>query len=160
MYKEIDGDLIELAIACEFDVIAHGCNCHCAMNSGIAVEMKRHFHCDEFPLENFETSGNINKLGQIDYQLKYIKPVKFPEYKYPLIVVNAYTQYRWDRFAKPIDYEALTLCMRKMNHVFGGNHIGLPKIGAGLAGGDWEVIKQIIQKELKDCDVTVVIYNK
>lgn len=29
-----------------------------------------------------------------------------------------------------------------------------------LAGGDWDKIKTIIQQELKDCDVTVVIYNK
>ena len=49
--------------------------------------------------------------------------------------------------------------MRKMNHVFKGKHIGLPQIGAGLAGGDWNRIKNIIQTELTDCKVTVVIYN-
>jgi O-acetyl-ADP-ribose deacetylase (regulator of RNase III) len=69
MYKEIKGDLIELALAGEFDVIAHGCNCHCAMNRGIAVAMKEHFHCDEFSLENKQQSGNINKLGQIDWRV-------------------------------------------------------------------------------------------
>lgn len=58
---------------------------------------------------------------------------------------------------KPIDYEALTLCMRKMNITFRGKRIGLPKIGAGLAGGDWNKIKNIIKTELKDCKVTVVI---
>jgi O-acetyl-ADP-ribose deacetylase (regulator of RNase III) len=36
----------------------------------------------------------------------------------------------------------------------------MPKIGAGLAGGDWNRIKKIIQTELKDCKVTIVIYNK
>ena len=41
--------------------------------------------------------------------------------------------------------------------MFSGKHIGLPKIGAGLAGGDWNIIKKIIQTELKDCKVTVVI---
>ena len=46
-----------------------------------------------------------------------------------------------------------------MNYRFKGKHIGLPKIGAGLAGGDWERIKGIIQKELKDCEVTIVIYD-
>jgi len=39
-------------------------------------------------------------------------------------------------------------------------HIGLPKIGAGLAGGDWNRIKEIIKTELTDCKVTVVIYDK
>lgn len=156
-YKEIEGDLIQLALAGEFDVITHGCNCHCAMNAGIAVAMKQHFQCDTFPLENTHRSGDINKLGQIDWMAK---PLGFIFHHKPLFVVNAYTQFRWDRFQKPIDYEALTLCMRKINHIFRGHHIGLPQIGAGLAGGDWNIIKQIIQKELKDCDVTVVIYKK
>jgi len=35
----------------------------------------------------------------------------------------------------------------------------IKKIGAGLAGGDWNRIKVIIQTELKDMDVTVVIYK-
>jgi O-acetyl-ADP-ribose deacetylase (regulator of RNase III) len=50
--------------------------------------------------------------------------------------------------------------MRKINSIFSGKHIGLPQIGAGLAGGDWNKIKKIIQDELKDCKVTIVIYKK
>lgn len=50
--------------------------------------------------------------------------------------------------------------MRKINHIFKGQHVGLPQIGCGLAGGDWNRVKTIIQNELKDCFVTVVIYNK
>jgi len=61
---------------------------------------------------------------------------------------------------KPFDYEALTLCMRKINHQYKGNKIGLPLIGAGLAGGDWNVIEKIIEKELKDMDVTIVKFKK
>lgn len=38
--------------------------------------------------------------------------------------------------------------------------IGLPQIGCGLAGGDWNKVKEIIKKELKDCFVTVVIYKE
>jgi O-acetyl-ADP-ribose deacetylase (regulator of RNase III) len=49
--------------------------------------------------------------------------------------------------------------MRKMNTIFKGLHIGLPQIGAGLAGGDWNRIKEIIIQELIDCRVTVVIFN-
>ena len=124
--------------------------------------------------------GNINKLGTIDYQHQYLwfkhpmakdglavpmnhKTLGQPDVK-DIIVVNSYTQYSYgvnhtDGVSKPLDYEALTLCMRKINHIFKGKHIGLPQIGAGLAGGDWNRIKQIIQTELKDCEVTVVIYK-
>jgi O-acetyl-ADP-ribose deacetylase (regulator of RNase III) len=50
--------------------------------------------------------------------------------------------------------------MRKLNMVFKGKHIGMPKIGSGLAGGNWERIKEIIHNNITDCKVTVVIYNR
>ena len=163
MYKEIKGDLIELALKGEFDVIAHGCNCFCTMGAGIAVAMKNTFGCDTFDQEMPGLKGDVNKLGNIDYEEKEID---FPDNSYQVIyVVNAYTQYHYgknhaDGKTNPIDYEALTLCMRKINHTFKGKDIGLPQIGAGLAGGDWNKIKSIIQRELVDCNVTIVIYNK
>lgn len=167
-YIEVQGNLITLALEGKFDVIAHGCNCLSNMGAGLAPHMAKTFGCDKFPLEN--KGADINKLGCIDYRTFVISKhciwdsaldenVK----EDPLLtVVNAYTQYRYGRNHKdgdklPVDYEAITLCMRKMNNVFRGKHIGLPKIGAGLAGGDWNRIKRIIQTELKDCKVTVVI---
>ena len=194
-YTEIKGDLIELAKQGKFDVIAHGCNCFCTMGAGIAVPMKVAFGCDKFRLELLKeyrydeesgqeyevktnNKGNINKLGSIDYEHKYLwfkhpmlkdgeasiamnhKTVGQENVK-DLIVVNAYTQYHYShKFGPPVDYEAITLCMRKMNHVFKGKHIGLPAIGCGLAGGDFKIVSEIIKKELKDCEVTVVIYDK
>lgn len=176
MYQEINGNLIDLANESRFDVIAHGCNCFCTMGAGIAPQMARAFSADTFRLEDSEYKGDITKLGTIDWAHTYIgkddrkvynravvKPWEDAGYK-KLVIVNAYTQYHYGRnhvdgVSTPIDYEALTLCMRKINHVFKGKHIGLPKIGAGLAGGDWERIKNIIQTEFVDCDVTIVIFK-
>lgn len=155
-YQELDGDLITLAKEGKFDVIAHGCNCHSTMGAGIAPQMAKAFGCDKFWMERLGTT--ITKLGNIDYQHFLIEEKE-------LAVVNAYTQYNYGRNhtdgdAKPLNYEALTLCMKKINLIFSGKHIGLPKIGAGLAGGDWDLIKAIIQRELRDCQVTVVNYKK
>ena len=50
-------------------------------------------------------------------------------------------------------------CLRKVNFKFPRKTVGLPKIGAGLAGGDWIVIKNIIEDELKDLNVTIVEYK-
>ena len=153
-YREIKGNLIELALAGEFDVIAHGCNCFCTMGAGIAVQMAKTFGCDKFNKESDLFKGNINKLGTIDFQKHN-----------DLYVVNAYTQYMYGRNhvdgdIEPLDYDALTLCLRKMNHIFKDRHIGLPQIGCGLAGGDWHIVQEIIKEELVDCNVTVVIYDK
>lgn len=156
-YNEISGDLIALAKQGTFDVIAHGCNCFCRMKRGLAPQMAEAFGCDKFPLEAPIYAGDIRKLGCTDN--KTIEIQTEDGFHKDLIVINAYTQYQWGTELKPFDYEAFTLCMRKINHEFKGTHIGLPQIGSHLAGGDWEKIKEIIQKELKDCKVTIVIYN-
>ena len=44
------------------------------------------------------------------------------------------------------------------NDHFVGMRIGLPKIGFGLAGGDWQRISLIIEEELGTQDVTIVEY--
>lgn len=169
MYHELTGNLITLAKKGDFDVIAHGCNCHCSMGAGIAPQMAEEFSADKFPLESPLWAGDINKLGQIDYM--WVDPSNKASRRrestaeHTLAVVNAYTQYGFgknhkDGKAIPLDYEALLLCMRKMNHVFKGKKIGLPQIGCGLAGGEWVIVKDIIKDELShDCDVTVVIYD-
>ena len=146
-YQEISGDLIDLAKQKNFDVIAHGCNCFCAMGAGIAPQMADAFGCDKFPMEDSKYSGLESKLGTIDY-----KTVN------DIIVVNAYTQYGFG--GRPFDYSAFAQIVDTMNKEFKGKHIGLPKIGAGLAGGSWPVIKSIIHEGLKDCKVTVVNYKK
>lgn len=171
MIKEIKGNLITLALAGEFDVIVHGCNCHSTMGAGIAPQMAKEFGCDRFEMEIW--GPTIEKLGNIDYQTFALgkhavysladldNKAGDPE----LAVVNAYTQFNYGRNhtdgeLRPLDYEALTICMRKINKVFTGKHIGLPQIGAGLAGGNWNHILNIIQTELRDCEVTIVYYDK
>lgn len=199
MYQEVEGNLISLAKLGTFDVIAHGCNCFCTMGAGIAPQMADHFGADEFISEDeFRFRGDINKLGQIEWEGRYQddwkgEDMNIPHFDidadYDVIVVNAYTQYGMGKnhatgTAVPLDLDALTLCLRKMNRIFKGRHIGLPQIGCGLAGGIWDYtqvpndntseyinmfydhsnskvydVKTIIQRELKDCDVTVVIYK-
>lgn len=168
-YKEITGNLITLALEGEFDVIAHGCNSFCNMGAGIAPQMAKAFGADRFPMEDDKYKGKINKLGCIDYKGFEIVDGKANlllngSDNVDLYVVNMYSQYHYGRnhsdgVTMPIDYEALTLGLRKMNHEFKGKHIGLPLIGCGLAGGDWDVVKVMFQNELKDCKVTVVHYD-
>lgn len=153
MFKEITGNLVELALEKEFDVIAQGCNCFCRMRSGIAKAI-----VDKFPaaerVDNETIAGDIRKLGNytIGTHFKYKKPV--------VKIINCYTQYRYDRDKQVADYDAITLCMRKINHQFKGQSIGLPLIGCGLAGGNWDIVKEIFKKELTDLDVTIVHFKE
>jgi O-acetyl-ADP-ribose deacetylase (regulator of RNase III) len=170
MIIETEGDLIEMALEGRFDVIAHGCNCMCAMKRGIAIEMAKNFLCDRYPLEGRGYKGDINKLGQIEFGLTGVNRsvpggMVYPYFKgtlptgfKKLIVVNCYTQYNFstEEDPKPLDMMALALCLKKLNHAFKGSHIGLPRIGAGLAGGRWDQILPLIKISLTDCDVTIV----
>lgn len=164
-YREIKGNLITLALQKNFDVITHGCNCQSAMKSGIAPDMAKNFYCDKYEMELY--GPDINKLGNIDYEYIVLgenSTWRLNDYKnnnddFELIVINSYTQYDTKNYKTVVnlDYEALTLCFRKINHLFKGMKIGLPGlIGCGLAGGDENTVKDIIKKELKDCYVTVV----
>jgi len=162
-YKEIDGDLIQLALTTNmFDVIGHGVNCFCRMKRGIAPQMDKVFGCGNgelYTLEHFTTQGDVNKLGQAQgypfFNLGGRSKI--------LVVYNLYTQYHWntpnEEYKIPLDYDAVRMCFRKLNHKHKGQTIGLPKIGCGLAGGDWITVKMIMFQELKDCDVIVVNYK-
>ena len=66
MIKYVDGDLIQLALDRNFDVIGHGCNCFCTMGAGIAPQMARAFWCNDptkYPWEGDEHKGDYRKLG-------------------------------------------------------------------------------------------------
>ncbi len=150
-FKKVTGDLFLLTDSGLFDAIAHGCNCLCNMGAGIAVPMKQRYGVDKFPMESFQFKGDFKKLGNIEGK-------KIGD----LMVFNCYTQYNYGRNhasgdKKPLDYEALTLCLRKLNQEMKGKRVGLPLIGGGLAGGDSFKIIEIMKEELKDCDVTLVL---
>lgn len=171
-YKEIEGDLFDGIFNEDYDVTVNGLNCFNSQGAGIVIPFKKHFQTDKFPME-LSGKGDINKLGQIDCKSFWISRGKafecvsgHPEIDSHVITIcNCYSQYHYgmnhtDGTDKPIDYEALTLCLRKVNHKFKGSRVGLPAIGAGLGGGDLNLIRLIIKKELKDCDATLVLFKK
>lgn len=176
MIKIIKGDLIELALNGDFDVIGHGCNCFSRMKRGIAPQMAAAFGCDEFRLEK-EIMYEWDKLGRIDFEGKRLYNLKLPAFiknsityaefeksEEILYIVNMYTQYHWEEkdpvYNIPLNYTALDLCLQKMDKVFAGKKIGIPWIGCGLAGGDKTKVESIIQYRLINCEVTIVEYNK
>lgn len=168
MFEQKQGDLIEMALRGEFDVITHGCNCYCNMGAGIAVKMKEVFGANHFKLEGSSYKGSYNKLGQIDYQRYVVQDghilpslqAEISGSPKQLYIVNSYTQYAPGipntQYGIPLDYDALRLCLRKINREFKGLHVGMPRIGCGLAKGDWKRVSGIITDELGDCRVTVV----
>jgi hypothetical protein len=85
-----------------------------------------------------------------------------------LVVVNAYTQFKYwkektDDPTKPlVSYLAVQDAFEAIKKQFGNKNyrFGIPKIGAGLALGDWGKISQIIEKEIEGEDLTLVEFIK
>jgi|TARA_R110000823_G_scaffold55246_12_gene135194 O-acetyl-ADP-ribose deacetylase (regulator of RNase III) len=142
--KNIEGNLVRDAK--NYDVIIQGCNCFCTQGAGIALTIKNKWP-QVYAADLETTKGDINKLGT--YTMCVV-----PE----TTVINAYTQYDY-KGKKPVDYDAIRSVMKSMKVDFAGKSFGIPLIGAGLAGGDWEVIEAIIAKELVDEDVTIVHFK-
>lgn len=146
----IQGDLLELAAAGHFDVIVHGCNCHHTMGAGIAKQIKARF--PEAYAADLATPKGSGKLGGIS-RADIVCGGRL------LTVVNAYTQDHWKGRGVKADYAAIRSAFGEIKRCFGGRRIAYPKIGAGLAGGDWAVIAAIIEEELAGETHTLVEFQ-
>lgn len=149
--KKIQGDLLKLAPAGEFDVIVHGCNCQCTMGAGIAKSIKSLFP-EAYEADCQTKKGDREKLGTISQASVVRDGIK-------LTIVNAYTQFQWRGPGVKADYNAIRSAMRAIKNEFTGQRIGYPLIGAGLAGGDWSIIEEIINEELVGENHTLVEYR-
>ena len=146
--KTISGDLIHLAKNGEFDLIVHGCNCFCTMGAGIAKGIKAAFPAG-FEADLETVRGDRAKLGTCTF-------AEINRSGTPLVVVNAYTQFDYRGSGPKVDYDAVRSCFLWIKEQHSRKRIGPPKIGAGLAGGDWARIAGIIEEELAGEDVTLV----
>ena len=166
--KSVSGDLICLANEGYFNVIIHGCNCFNEMGKGIACQIK-----DNYP-EAYEADckticGDKNKLGTYSVATTpgcltnpattpgcLTNPATTPGC---LTIINAYTQYKY-KGRNNIDYDAVRTVFRKIAEDFPDSRIGIPKIGAGMAGGKWSLLQDIIMKETDHLDITLVKFKK
>ena len=149
MVKYVNGCLIKMAQEGCFDVICHSCNCFVNMGSGIAPQIKKAFP-EAYEVDCETKIGDESKLGTITYTKNS-----------PVTIVNIYGQFGYGnrKFGKPdIDYEALRSGLQLMKDKFSGKKFGLPKIGSGLASGNWNIIEKIIEDVFRGEYVTIVNY--
>jgi O-acetyl-ADP-ribose deacetylase (regulator of RNase III) len=148
--KTVQGDLLALALRGQFDIVVHGCNCMTQMGKGIAKSIKEQFP-EAHEADRRTSKGDRSKLGTIT-------TAEIVQGDRRFIVVNAYTQFDYRPPGPNIDYDAIRSAMQEVKRRFAGKRIGYPKIGAGLAGGDWSRIAPIIDEELAGEDHTLVEY--
>ena len=145
--NKVVGDLIKVVKQNPGSVLVHGCNCFHTMQAGVALEVKR-----SFP-----------EAYQADLDTKYGDPFKLGDYSSVdthngTTIINAYTQFDLGNGIQ-VDYGAMRKVFKKLKEEFSDRKIFYPKIGSGLGGGDWVIIKGIIEQELEGCDHTLVIWE-
>jgi len=142
---EIKGDLFET----HCDVIAHGVNCRNGFGSGIAGQIAKLYpEVKEAYHRKFKEEGW--KLGETQY-------VKTEN---DLWVVNCSTQdkYGYDNELL-VDYDAVRKCMTQVQMGLSPFclTLAIPRIGCGLAGGDWKIVKQILEEVFTEMEVLVYV---
>ena len=139
MIEVIVGD----ALSHSKGIIVHGCNCQGVMGSGIARSIR-----EQFPKVYEEYVNHHQNYG---LQLGDIQVIKVGDDKY---IVNAMTQHLYGSNRRFANYEAIAECFESIESVRQTIDpklpIVFPKIGAGLAKGDWKIIHRII-----DATITV-----
>lgn len=136
----------------EVDAIAHQANCHCTMKSGIAPVLAKAFP-PMWDVDQLTVYGDARKMGSCTYE--YIAE--------GILGFNLYGQYGYSRFKQDTEYANVRKALRQMAGVCdwaGVRYIGLPKIGCGLGGGDWEIVSAIIEEELEEFDVTIYVIDE
>lgn len=146
--KIVRGDLIDLALNGKFDVIIHGCNCQCTMGAGVALAIKSIFP-EAYRTDCETPKADSDKMGTISF-------ATVERNGHFITIVNGYTQFHWRGSGVLADYQAIRSIMSKVKSQFACKRIGYPRIGAGLAKGDWDAISQIIDEELDGEDHTLV----
>lgn len=143
------------------NAIAHGVNCQGVMGAGIALEVKRRYP------DLFEKY----KKMCLEYKDEYSTITEFPfgtmqPYRVPntnLHILNCFTQYdtakRHGDVA--ISYRAIFTSFSVAGAYCKENGIeelAIPQVGAGLGGGNWKIIYQLIANALALYGVTPIVY--
>ncbi len=129
------------------DIIAHGVNCKGGFGSGVAgIIAKRYPEVRNAYMMKFKLPGW--QLGDVQFVMKNDGK----------LIANCATQRAYlPRGPRHADYNAIRECMMKVRDFAKEKNltIAIPKIGCGLAGGEWKVVKKILAEVFDTTDITV-----
>ena len=123
-------------------MVVHGCNAQGVMGSGVAKVVR-----NDFPAAYYEY---VRKYEESGLKLGDVIPVMVLPSRY---IINAITQEFYGRDGRRyVNYHAIEACFGQVKKFAEQNNIGTinyPMIGAGLGGGKWDEIAEIIDRQLE-----------
>lgn len=137
--KYIEGDIREATET----FIAHGCNSQGVMGSGVALAIK-----NKWPkaFEQYRSDLLDNKAAFGDCSFCDISTDDGEKYIMNLITQDQYgTEKRQVNYAAIVSSLTHAISIANLDYEIGVDQIAIPKIGAGLGGGDWDIIETILK---------------
>jgi O-acetyl-ADP-ribose deacetylase (regulator of RNase III) len=140
------GNAVSALINGEIDILLHVCNNKGVMGSGIALEIKSRIP-DAYESYKYIHGKFGLELGSGTYGFV----ADTDRWVYNMVAQDGYGIGK--RF---LNYGALSKCLVNIAAEARGSKIGLPyKMGADRAGGDWEIVLELVEFYLKDYDVRI-----
>lgn len=132
--------------------IIHQANLYHTFGSGIAAEIKKRFP-EAYEADKLTTKGDKKRLGTFSFAKSK-----------GITIVNLYSQNGIGGTDRRTDYVALLAGLEKIREWVPTTHknpvVGIPyKIGCGLANGDWNIVRPIIEGTFSKIHYKVVIYK-
>jgi O-acetyl-ADP-ribose deacetylase (regulator of RNase III) len=154
MIEEIHGDIIDSGCR----VVCHGVNTQGVMGAGVARALYTKW--PEVKEDYYRWFTEFNAGPEGENFLGSINPVDISPDK---TVINCFTQqYYGNGDQLYLSYDALYSCMVQVLMIcerhYKVDEIAIPKIGCGLAGGSWHIVKPILEQVFPH-DFKVKVYS-
>lgn len=134
-------------------VIAHICNDLGGWGAGFVLAVSKRWPSPEASYRAWHRAGEGFALGET--QLVEVEP--------ELWVANMVAQkgVRPSQEGPPIRYDALDACLARLSSEASarGASVHMPRIGCGLAGGEWGRVEPIVRRQLTERGVAVFVYD-
>lgn len=140
-------------------LLPHICTTAGGWGRGYVLALSKKWSDPEFMYRSWFKKGENPAKGTRQFELGAVQYIPVEK---NICVVNMISQEGYSRPGLPaIRYEALEQCLEKLVDVALKNKasIHMPRIGAGLAGGDWQEIERIINRTLCASNINVFVYD-
>jgi len=136
-------------------IVVHVCNDVGGWGKGFVLAISRRWQAPERAYREWhETDGDLPlRLGQI----------QFVEVEPCLWIANLIGQHGVEPIngVPPVRYEAIETGLQVVARFARerGASVHMPRIGCGLAGGDWDAIETIVERSFGSAGVNVTVYD-
>lgn len=153
MIKYIDGNILDI----EKGLICHQVNCRGVMEAGLAKQLK-----DKYPevfseYKEFIYARKVHHIGG-NQLLGAVNPVFINK---DLIVINIFGQDTFGLGMLHTDYTAIEKAFNYIEQTVAPIYdlpVYIPYgFGCGLGGGNWDIVKGILEQIFKDSNITCTI---